>query len=38
MPMMRLAQAEAADAASTPVQPGMVEAGVTVRVTYEMTR
>jgi uncharacterized protein YggE len=24
--------------ASTPVQPGMVEAGVTVRVTYEMTR
>jgi uncharacterized protein len=38
MPMMRMAQAEAADAASTPVQPGMVEAGVTVRVTYEMTR
>jgi uncharacterized protein YggE len=38
MPMMRMAQAEAADAASTPVQPGMVEAGVTVRVTYEMSR
>ena len=38
MPMMRgMVQAEA-DAASTPVQPGMVEAGVTVRVTYEMTR
>src|SRR5688500_12520516 len=37
MPMLRMAQAEAADA-STPVQPGMVEAGVTVRVTYEMTR
>ena len=38
MPMMRMAQAEVADAASTPVQPGMVEAGVTVRVTYELTR
>jgi hypothetical protein len=37
MPMLRMAQAEAADA-STPVQPGMVEAGVTVRVSYEMTR
>ena len=38
MPMMRMAQAEAASDASTPVQPGMVEAGVTVRITYEMTR
>ena len=37
MPLMRQARAEAADA-STPVQPGMVEAGVTIRVTYEMTR
>ena len=38
MPMMRqMAVAEAADA-STPVQPGMVEAGVTVTVKYEMTR
>ena len=38
MPMMRMAQAESDAAASTPVQPGIVEAGVTVRVTYEMTR
>ena len=30
-------RAEAADAA-TPVQPGLVQAGVTVRVTYELTR
>ncbi|HUH05529.1 MAG TPA: SIMPL domain-containing protein [Kofleriaceae bacterium] len=38
MPMMRqMARAEAADS-STPVQPGMVEAGVTVTVKYEMTR
>jgi uncharacterized protein YggE len=37
MPMMRLEMAQAADA-STPVQPGMVEAGVTVTVKYEMTR
>ena len=37
MPMMRGAQAEAADA-STPVQPGLVEAGVTVTVTYELVR
>ena len=37
MPMMRMVRAEAADA-STPVQPGMVQAGVTVRVVYEMTR
>jgi len=32
-----MARAEAADA-STPVQPGLVQAGVTVRVVYEMTR
>ena len=38
MPMMRqMAVAEAADA-STPVQPGMVEASVMVTVKYEMTR
>lgn len=37
MPYLRTARAEAADA-STPVQPGLVQAGVTVRVTYEMTR
>ena len=37
MPMMRMVRAEAADA-STPVQPGMVQAGVSVRVVYEMTR
>lgn len=37
MPYLRAVRAEAADAA-TPVQPGMVQAGVTVRVTYEMTR
>lgn len=37
MPYLRAVRAEAADA-STPVQPGMVRAGVTVRVTYEMTR
>lgn len=37
MPYLRAVSAEAADA-STPVQPGMVQAGVTVRVTYEMTR
>lgn len=38
MPMMRMAQVEAASDASTPVQPGMIEAGVTVTVTYELTR
>lgn len=38
MPMMRMAQAEAAADASTPVQPGMVQAGITVTVTYELTR
>lgn len=37
MPYLRAARAEAADAA-TPVQPGMVRAGVTVRFVYEMTR
>lgn len=37
MPFARAALAEAS-LASTPTQPGMVEAGVTVRVTYEMTR
>lgn len=37
MPMMRMVAAQAADAA-TPVQPGMVEAGVTVTVKYELTR
>jgi len=36
-PMMRMSMAQAADA-STPVQPGVVEAGVTVTVKYEMTR
>lgn len=36
MPMMRMVAAEAADAA-TPVQPGMVQAGVTVTVKYELT-
>jgi uncharacterized protein YggE len=38
MPMMRMAQAEAAADASTPVQPGMIEAGVTVTVAYELVR
>jgi uncharacterized protein YggE len=37
MPFLRAVSNEAADAA-TPVQPGMVQAGVTVRVVYEMTR
>jgi uncharacterized protein YggE len=37
MPYLRAVSAEVAQAA-TPVQPGMVQAGVTVRVTYEMTR
>jgi uncharacterized protein YggE len=37
MPMPQMVRAEAADA-STPVQPGMVEAGVIVTVKYEMTR
>jgi uncharacterized protein YggE len=38
MPFLRAQRAEAAADASTPVQPGMVEASVTVRVSYEMTR
>lgn len=37
MPFLGAVRAEQA-AAATPVQPGMVQAGVTVRVTYEMTR
>ena len=38
MPYLRnVARAEVAQAAS-PVQPGLVQAGVTVRATYEMTR
>lgn len=37
MPYLRAARAESADA-STPVQPGLVQAGVTVQVTYELTR
>jgi uncharacterized protein YggE len=38
MPMLREVRAQAADAASTPVQPGLVQAGVTVTVSYELTR
>jgi uncharacterized protein YggE len=34
-PMMRMA-AESASDASTPVQPGLIEAGVTITVTYEL--
>jgi uncharacterized protein YggE len=37
MPYLAAVRAEAQDA-STPVQPGMVQAGVTVTVSYEMTR
>lgn len=37
MPLLRAADAEASFA-STPVQPGLVEAGVTVTAKYEMTR
>lgn len=37
MPFARAAMLESADTA-TPVQPGMVQAGVTVNVTYELTR
>ena len=37
VPMLRMVRAEAAQA-PTPVQPGMIEAGVTVTVSYEMTR
>lgn len=36
MPMMRVQAMDAA--ASTPVQPGMVQAGVTVTVKYELTK
>ena len=35
--MMRVA-AEAAFDQSTPVQPGLVEEGITVTVTYELVR
>lgn len=38
MPFLRQARAESAADASTPVQPGLVQAGVSVTVTYEMTR
>lgn len=40
MPLMmrQAARGEAADAAATPVQPGLVQTGVTVTVKYEMTR
>ena len=38
MPLAQFARAEAAQDASTPVQPGMVQAGVTVTVKYDMTR
>ncbi len=37
MPYLRAVRAEAAQAA-TPVQPGMVQSGVTLRMTFEMTR
>ena len=37
MPVLQAARAESFDA-STPVQPGLVEAGVTVTAKYEMTR
>ena len=37
MPMFRM-QAQAVADASTPVQPGMVQSGVTLTVTYELTR
>jgi len=38
MPMMRQMAVEQAAVAGTPVQPGMVQAAVTVSVSYEMTR
>ena len=38
MPFLRQARAESAADASTPVQPGLVQAGVSVTVTYELTR
>ena len=37
-PMLRAVAAEAAFDKSTPVQPGLVEEGVTVTVTYELVR
>lgn len=38
MPYARGVALEAAAAPKTPVQPGLVQAGVTIQVTYEMTR
>jgi hypothetical protein len=38
MPLLRQARAESAADASTPVQPGLVQTGVSVTVTYELTR
>ena len=38
IPMMEARMAMAADAKSTPIEPGMVGTSVTVTVTYEMTR
>lgn len=38
MPMMRSAMADAAMAAPTPVEPGLVGTGVTVTVKYEMVK
>ncbi|OJU59312.1 MAG: hypothetical protein BGO08_05650 [Altererythrobacter sp. 66-12] len=38
MPYARGVALEAAAAPKTPVQPGLVETGVTIQVTYEMTR
>ena len=38
MPYARGVALEAAAALKTPVQPGLVQAGVTIQVTYEMTR
>jgi uncharacterized protein len=37
-PMFRTAELQSADAASTPVRPGQVDASVTVGVKFEMTR
>jgi uncharacterized protein YggE len=38
MPMMRMVARDVAEAASTPVRPGTVQAGVNLTVKYEMTR
>jgi uncharacterized protein YggE len=38
IPMERMVMAQAADAKTTPVEPGMVGTSVTVSVTFEMTR